>query len=199
MLLALETSTHFGSLCLISLENPNTPFLEEKWEGGSRGLFLLLERHQKTLKEVKVIGVGLGPGNFSGIRVSLAIAKAWRVSRKATLIGVPSVNAVGRQFAHITRLGVLGDAKRGDYYFTLFEKGNCIAPPKTIARSIVEKEIEKLTLAVSSDQLPEISERAWPQAKTLAQLAWEKWKLNPKGDIELEPIYLREPVSHHVL
>lgn len=199
MLLALETSTDLGSLCLTSLDDPNTLLLEEKWEGGSRGLFAILEKHQKALKQASVMAIGLGPGNFSGIRVSLAVAKAWRVSRNITLIGVPSVNAIGKQFAHITRLGVLGDAKRGDYYFTLFEKGNCIAPPKTIARSIVKKEIEKLTLVVGTDQLPEISEQAWPEAKTLAQLAWEKWKLNPKGDIELEPIYLREPISDHVL
>ena len=160
MLLALETSTQFGSLCLISLENPNKILLEEKWEGGSRGLFPILEKHQKTLKEVDVIAVGLGPGNFSGIRVSLAVAKAWRTSRNTILIGVPSVYAVGKQLEHITRLGVFGDAKRGDYYFTLFEKGHCIAPPKTIASSKVKKEIEKLTLAVSSDKLPEISEQA---------------------------------------
>ena len=197
MLLALETSTQFGSLCLVSLENPNTLLLEEKWEGGSRGLFPILEKHQQRFKKVSVIAVGLGPGNFSGIRVSLAIAKAWRISRNTTLIGIPSVNAVGRQFAHITRLGVFGDAKRGDYYFTLFEGGHCIAPPKTIVRAGAEKEIEKLTLSVSSDPLPEISEQVWPEAKTIAQLAWEKWQLAPEGDQELEPIYLREPVKIH--
>lgn len=195
MLLALETSTQFGSLCLVSLENPEKILLEEKWEGGSRGLFPILEKHQKTLKQVSVIAVGLGPGNFSGIRVSLAVAKAWRTSRNTTLIGVPSVNAIGKQFAHITRLGVFGDAKRGDYYFTLFEKGRCIALPKTIPRAEVEQEVEKLTLAVSTDKLPEISERTWSEAKTIAQLAWEKWKQNPEGDKNLEPIYLREPVE----
>ena len=194
MLLALETSTEQHSLCAISLQDAKQILVQETWERGQRGLFAALEKHQKILEQVKVVAVGLGPGSFSGIRISVAVAKAWRVAKEAVLIGIPSTDAIGKQFSHITRLGIFADAKRGDYYLTIYEKGICLKKSHIISRNNVEKEVGNLTLAVSAESLPEIPERAWPEAKILAKIAWKKWQKNSQGDKNLEPIYLREPV-----
>lgn len=197
MLLALENSSSLASLCVIDLDQPQQILFQEEWQKNHRNetLFETLQKIQPFLKQVKVMVVGIGPGNFSGIRVSLAIAKAWRLSLGISLIGIPSVDAVGKQLAQVSRLGVFADAKRNEYYLTIYEKGICAKKSRTIPRSQVESEVSKLTLAVSAEPLPEIFERAWPHARELAQLGWERWRQNPEGDKELEPIYLREAVK----
>ncbi|MBX7158643.1 MAG: tRNA (adenosine(37)-N6)-threonylcarbamoyltransferase complex dimerization subunit type 1 TsaB [Verrucomicrobiae bacterium] len=197
MLLALENSSSLGSLCLIDGQKPDQILFQQEWKKDHRNeeLFQALEKIQSMLQQVKVIVVGLGPGNFSGIRVGLAVARALRLSKGIQLMGIPSADAVGRQFAHVSRLGVFADAKRGEYYLTIYENGICIKKSHTISRERAEDEVSKLTFAVSAESLPEISERAWPHARELAQLGSQRWKDKSQQETDLEPIYLREAVK----
>ncbi|MEZ5405172.1 MAG: tRNA (adenosine(37)-N6)-threonylcarbamoyltransferase complex dimerization subunit type 1 TsaB [Verrucomicrobiia bacterium] len=196
MLLALENSSSLGSLCLVNGQKPDQILFQQEWKKNHRNeeLFQALEQVQPFLQQVKVMVVGVGPGNFSGVRVSLAVARALRLSKGTQLLGIPSTDAVGKQFAHISRLGVFADAKRGEYYLTIYENGVCIKKSYTISCACAEDEVSKLTLAVSAESLPEIPERAWPHARELAQLGWEKWQNETYQDTSLEPIYLREAV-----
>lgn len=195
MILAIETSSTRHSLCFASLDAPFQIVAGDHWEAGARSgrLIAELDRRRDLLPRVRAVAVGVGPGSFSGIRAAIAAAKGLRLVLGCPLLGICSADAVGRALDHVTRLGVFADAKRGEYYLTVFENGRRLRGPLTVPRESVDSEISKLTLAVSAETLPGIPERATPDAITLASLARESWIQNPGHSANLEPIYLRGP------
>ena len=53
----------------------------------------LLAETQTSLHKIGRIGVGLGPGNFTGIRISISLARGLGVSLGCPVIGVNSFEA----------------------------------------------------------------------------------------------------------
>ena len=53
----------------------------------------LLAKTQTSLQKIDRIGVGLGPGNFTGIRISISLARGLSVSLGCPAIGVNSFEA----------------------------------------------------------------------------------------------------------
>jgi tRNA threonylcarbamoyl adenosine modification protein YeaZ len=195
LLLALETSTPQGSLAFVDRSTGHV-VASETWNAARHAGALneRLARHQERLPEVEHVAVGLGPGGFTGIRVAIAAALALRTARGCRVAGVCSPDAVARRLSHVTRLGVFADAKRGERYLTLYERGRRLRGPLTLPVDRVEDEVAKLTLAVSAEPLPLIPERAHPDAAGIAALALD----DPAASdtLPLEPIYLRAPTVH---
>ena len=83
-LLAIETSSPRGSLCLCEFENGKIKDLTQtEWEKQSSHseviseIFLdLLRQKSWTPKDLTHIATGIGPGSFTGIRVGLNFAKS---------------------------------------------------------------------------------------------------------------------------
>jgi len=68
-------------------------------------LFLnFLENHGLNFKKINNIFVNQGPGKFSGIRASLAMAKALSFSNKIDLYGFNSDQVINRNYAEIIEL-----------------------------------------------------------------------------------------------
>ena len=63
-----------------------------------------LENHQLNIKNLNNIFVNQGPGKFSGIRASLAIAKALSFANKIDLYGFNSNQVIDRNYAEIIDL-----------------------------------------------------------------------------------------------
>ena len=59
----------------------------------------LLNRHGMTVADLGRIGVSLGPGSFTGIRVGVAAAQALALGAETALVGVPSHHALAYPFA----------------------------------------------------------------------------------------------------
>ncbi len=81
------------------------------------------------------IGVGIGPGSFTGIRVALAAAHGLRLSLGCPLVGISSLEALAEPHRG-TASPVLAvqDAKRGEVYAALFAPGGgMLAGPEAIA------------------------------------------------------------------
>ena len=195
LLLALETSTPRGSLALVDTATRRV-VASETWDAARHAGALneRLAQHQAQLPDVQQVAVGLGPGGFTGIRVAIAAALALRTVRDCRVTGVCSPDAVARRLSHVTRLGVFADAKRGERYLTLYERGRRLRGPLTLPLDHVEDEVAKLTLAVSAEPLPFIPERAHPDAADIAALALDA--ASDADPLPLEPIYLRTPTLH---
>ena len=68
-------------------------------------LFLnFLENHGLNFKKINNIFVNQGPGKFSGIRASLAMAKALSFSNKIDLYGFNSDQVINRNYEEIIEL-----------------------------------------------------------------------------------------------
>src|SRR5512138_413926 len=52
----------------------------------------LLRRAVVSMAQVEVIGVAIGPGSFTALRVGLAFVKGLSLSRKLPLIGIPTLD-----------------------------------------------------------------------------------------------------------
>jgi tRNA threonylcarbamoyl adenosine modification protein YeaZ len=56
-------------------------------------LLELLDRHARSLPDTSAIGVGTGPGSFTGLRVAMALGKGLATSLRTPIVGIPSLSA----------------------------------------------------------------------------------------------------------
>lgn len=98
MIIALESASSDPSLALATPDG--SAFAVEGWAGEGRQasdllprLLALLERAGRELREATAIGIGVGPGSFTGLRVSMGLAKGLAFALDVPLVGVPSLAA----------------------------------------------------------------------------------------------------------
>jgi len=78
----------------------------------------VLEEAGIILTEVSAIGVGIGPGNFTGIRISVSAARGLALALKIPAIGVSSLEALA--FAQPQPVLACIDARREHLYLQQF-------------------------------------------------------------------------------
>lgn len=77
-----------------------------------------------SFKQLDRIGVTVGPGAFTGVRVGLAFAKGLRLATGAAILGVTTLECLAAQVAHAMpghAVGVAIDARRGEVYAQAFD------------------------------------------------------------------------------
>ncbi len=209
-ILGIETSTAVGSL---SLFQGKKVLGSEEIDAQLSHSALLLPRLESLLRRAGVrlsdldgIGVGLGPGSFTGLRVGLAAGKGLAYALKVPLAGVSSFAALAQQFISPGGMvAVTADARRGRLYAALYR------------REGGELQVLKFPAIISSDELVEFASgamivspdwdhlrphlegggkeprgrQAFPRGEEVARLAGEKLRQNPAGDLSsAAPIYL---------
>jgi tRNA threonylcarbamoyladenosine biosynthesis protein TsaB len=191
--LAFDTSSSVGS---IALGNAKVVVQSIEFKGPQRhsaSLFPALVRLGIPRLKLRRIIVGIGPGSFSGIRVSIAAAQGIALVQNIPVIGICSAYSAAAQHQEVARLGVFADAKRREAFCTVYHNGQLEKETYLIPMAEIEKHAGKFTLAVSAEPLPGISTRTYPRARDLLALpdSLSDWVTEDK----LEPIYLREPVA----
>jgi tRNA threonylcarbamoyladenosine biosynthesis protein TsaB len=191
-ILAIETSTPRGS---VALWRKGALVLDEVFTADrshSSALFPILQRARALAPKLDLIAVGLGPGSYAGVRISIAAAMGLAMADEARLVGLASVAALETE---AVRYCAIGDARRETFYFSLVEKGVCMEGPMLLSEAELRERLASLpglpvyVPAVVPD-LPE-GTVALPRASLLAALASENRGVLMEGD--LEPLYLREP------
>lgn len=85
-----------------------------------------------TLADVTRIGVGVGPGSFTGLRIGIATARALAHATGAELVGVSTLGALAVAAPEEPVLAVL-DARRGEAFVARWEDGREVLAARAVA------------------------------------------------------------------
>ncbi len=152
--------------------------------------------------ELDRIGVVVGPGGFTGVRVALAFARAMGLATGAEVVGVTSLEALaGNVRAAKNDVASVIDARRGQVYAGLYRAGACIIAPfvadpeDASARIAAAASGPVLTVGTGAGQLP--AREGWTAADAELQIdpvVVAKLAENaPAPDGPPAPLYLRAP------
>ena len=212
MLLAVDTSTAqvglalYDGACIVG---------EFAWRSSQRhtvelapAVADLLTRCGVKMDDVQALGVALGPGSFTSLRVGLALVKGLVLSRHLPLIGIPTLDILahaqppgrhpllcaiqaGRgRFA----LGVYKNSRKG---WQAQGSGRVVSldalmaeaqEPAVVCGEFSSEEVQQMKDAGVRLASPAASVR---RPAALAELAWVRWQAGDMDDeASLAPIYL---------
>jgi tRNA threonylcarbamoyladenosine biosynthesis protein TsaB len=220
MLLAVDTSTVQVGLAVYDGTQVSGEFA---WRSSQRhtvelapAIAELLSRTGLTMDNIHALGVALGPGSFTSLRVGLSLVKGLVLARHLPLIGIPTLDiyAAGQPASKLPLLAAI-QAGRGKLAVGWYKSTKKGWQAKGLARVVpVESLIYEIRTPsivcgefsaeerqyLAKDQLnvrlvsPAQSVR---RPAVLAELAWARWQ---KGEVDdeaaLAPIYLHtaEPI-----
>jgi len=151
------------------------------------------------------IGVTVGPGSFTGLRVGLAFAQGLGAALDRPVVGVSTLDALAASAGSAGLVAALIDARRGQVYARLFRDGASVSPAEPLTLDVAAERLaafrdgspgEPLTLVGSgavllAEGLPGVAilPLAAPTAAALAHLTASA---DPKS-APPRPLYLRAP------
>jgi tRNA threonylcarbamoyladenosine biosynthesis protein TsaB len=222
MLLAIDTST--AQIGLALYDGATIPG-EIVWQSRAHhteqlapALAGLLERTGLTMDSVKALGVAIGPGSFTSLRVGLAFTKGLALARHIPLIGIPTMDIIAASVPLLDpstgsgqrrNLAAVLQAGRGRLAVAWYKPtGNgwqSSGPTSTMTAGELEKKIRKPVIVcgeMSAEDRQHLARKyknvmlASPaqcvrRPGILAEIAWNRWQMG-KTDAaaSLAPIYL---------
>jgi tRNA threonylcarbamoyl adenosine modification protein YeaZ len=129
IVLALDTALANCSVCLFDAQRDKVVASESAMlgKGHAEALLPMLERVIAKLEggwnSVERIGVVVGPGSFTGLRVGIAVARAAALATGRPVVGVTTLAALAAPLAGASEdvpIAVAIDARHGNVFFQLF-------------------------------------------------------------------------------
>lgn len=220
MLLAVDTSTAQVGLALY---DGVQVIGEYAWRSSQRhtvelapAISDLLTRCGLTMEDVRALGVALGPGSFTSLRVGLALVKGLALAQHLPLIGIPTLDILAAaQPSSKLPLAAAVQAGRGrlavGWYKSSKNGWQAKGPARVVTVEALIDEIESPSIMcaeLTSDERQRFERKkanvhlASPaqsirRPAVLAELAWARWQEGKVDDeASLAPIYLHiaEPV-----
>jgi tRNA threonylcarbamoyladenosine biosynthesis protein TsaB len=222
MLLAIDTSTAQIGLALYDGTSVPGEFV---WHSGlhhteelAPALADLLRRVGIKMEAVTALGVALGPGSFTSLRVGLAFAKGLVLARHIPIIGIPTLDVVAAAVPlpdhstaseHRQRLAAVVQAGRGrlalGWYIVGESQWQAEGPATVTTADELAEQIHKPVIVcgeMSADERSRLMRKfknvslASPaqcvrRPANLAELAWSKWQAGKTDTAAtLAPIYI---------
>lgn len=219
MLLAVDTSTAQVGLAVY---DGSQVISEYAWRSHQRhtvelapAIFELLTRCGLTMDNIRVLGVAIGPGSFTSLRVGLSLVKGFALARGLPLIGIPTLDILAAaQPLSKPPLLVAIQAGRGRLAAGWYKRSKGRWKAKDPARVVTAKALveevqsplivcaeltaeERQSLAANAHVQLVSPANSIRRPAVLAELAWRRWQA---GDVDdratLAPIYLHvaEPI-----
>lgn len=214
MLLAIDTSTAQIGLALYDGTQVHGEFV---WKGGlhhtqelAPALAELLRRTELKIDQITALGVALGPGSFTSLRVGQAFAKGLVLARHMPVVGIPTLDVVAAAVPLADwRLAAVIQAGRGRLAVGWYHAGEDEWQPEgpaevTNADELAEKIHRPVIVCgeLSADDRQRLARkfrnvRLAPPSQCvrrpaiLAELAWKKLQAGKVDAVaSLAPIYL---------
>jgi tRNA threonylcarbamoyladenosine biosynthesis protein TsaB len=223
-ILAIDQSLPLGSAAVLQ---QGTVAAEASWTGTqlrNQHLFVtippLLKQAEIEWLQIDCFAVSLGPGSFSGLRISLAAAEGFAAPGKKPLRGISTGALIAWNCFDrhgVDRATVVGDARRGRFWTASFCKGPAgpvtlrdytLVTPDALTGSVPKDELvvtpdwerigASLRQALRSTATP-VEKASPPLAGTLGRLVWMARQTDDSEGGDPEPerpelIYLHPPV-----
>lgn len=219
MLLALDTSTpQIG----IALYDGARIVAEHLWVSKTRhtvelapAVAQMLAQTETDISQVAAVGVAIGPGSFTSLRVGLAFGKGLAMSRSLPLVGIPTLNILAAQVTVSgLPLACVLAAGRGRLALGWYQAQNnvwqatgsaSVTTAETVAAEVTSPTLLTGELTAAERQLLSKNENitlaspasATRRPGTLAELAFRRWQAGQTDPAaSLAPIYLHigEPI-----
>lgn len=120
-ILTIDTSTMISEVTILENENIICDFSMNQEKTHSESLVPLIEKalisQNLSMDDIDVIGVSIGPGSFTGLRIGLTVAKTLSQFSRAKLVGISSLKALQGGIYQRDRLIVPLIDARGDLVF----------------------------------------------------------------------------------
>lgn len=130
--LAIETSTTRASLAVVKAgEVVFEAAFASKRSHNSQLFGPLLEALEAAGDDLDLVVVGLGPGSYTGVRISISAAHGVALSKGVPLVGWSSLTA--GEGVDERDYGVVGDARRGRLYLAEVRGGDLTAAPELVS------------------------------------------------------------------
>jgi tRNA threonylcarbamoyladenosine biosynthesis protein TsaB len=213
MLLAVDTST---SLVGLALYDGDTVLGEMTWTTGQHhttqlapALSGLLTRCGASMASVNALGVAIGPGSFTSLRVGLSLVKGIALARNLPVMGISTLDviAMAQPSAKHPLIAVIQAGRTRIAYGVYKNVGRLWQAQGPVRSGRLDEllaEIESPAIVageLTSDERKKISKMKKLQLASpalcvrrpavLAELAWKRWQKNDADDTaSLAPIYL---------
>lgn len=158
--LTFDTTTNAVSVGLFKSDTPISIF-EKSLEFGQAEVLLsaiqnILKTQALNFSELSLVTVCTGPGSFTGVRASLALARAFGLAYPTLkLCGVSAFEAYAKDFkpeecADIN--AVLIETKRDDFYVQYYDSAlQKLAPPEAASYTDILKRLHGQKVSLSGD------------------------------------------------
>lgn len=222
--LLLETTSAQGSLGLYSLSLEKKKWKEiiiQKWQGPAHSAFVtsvfedfFKNEIQQKKSQISFIGLGVGPGRFTGVRVGVSFVKTLNYILQVPIYPVSSLKILAEsQMQQNKPILVLLNAFKNSLYVALYQKVNSkmkeLVPPSVILPKNLPEKIQTECVCVgdgysayeslfprSFKNKLEIKNNTFPEIQCLANFLNREFQPSCLVDWkELKPVYLRSPVQ----
>jgi len=215
MLLGIDTSTQAVG---IAIYDGSQILCEESWISRrfhtvelAKAVSENLSRAGLSASDLDVLGIAIGPGSFTGLRIGLALVKGIAFTHQLPVIGVPTLDITARavppadeKMAAVLQAGrsrlAVGWYQVKDGRWTLEGEIENLQLEELIERidqpCILTGELSqeiRQTLKGHKYIRPADPTLAMRSPKYLAELAWERWEAGDVDDVlSLKPFYLHK-------
>ena len=212
MLLAVDTSTTQVGLALY---DGARVIAEYAWRSSQRhtvelapAISDLLARCGLTMDDVHALGVALGPGSFTSLRVGLALVKGLAFSKHIPIIGIPTLDILAHaQPSSRHPLICAIQAGRGRFAMGVYKSSRkgwqAQGPARVVNLEALMDEVKSPSVMCgefSAEEIQKIMNKnihlvspvgSIRRPAVLAELAWVRWQAGDVDDeASLAPIYL---------
>jgi tRNA threonylcarbamoyladenosine biosynthesis protein TsaB len=154
VILGFDTSTAASSACLLledgaAHEALPSPLTLRAGPAHARELLpaiaRVMDEAHARFGELEAIAVGVGPGRFTGLRIGIATARTLASANELPLRPVSSLAALAAGIEGDSALALI-DAKRGELFAALYERGEERWAPFVAAPALLARRVEASAL-----------------------------------------------------
>jgi tRNA threonylcarbamoyladenosine biosynthesis protein TsaB len=226
LILAIETSGRTGSVAIAAGEEMLSETCFSHPMRHSAEIFPavqeLLERFSRKPKEIEHVYISAGPGSFTGLRITVALAKSMHLANAVKIIAVDTLDVLAanatdylkeRNAKGLNKIATILDAKRGQFFIAVYENkhglwektmADCLMTAEEFIGKFGDKSQPVWLLGeglvyykdkFKSEDVRFLDEKYWnPRAEKVHKLGWEKALAGEFTDpLTLQPTYLRKP------
>lgn len=191
LILAVSTS---GSLATAALNEDGNPLGIAAGARDKRHAETLFSAIQevfiktgRALAEVDLLGVDIGPGSFTGVRIGVSAVNGIALALGKPVVGVDALRALYQAQAGLPgRVCILLDCGNGNGYAAQYCQGQVIAPPEPVEAIPYLRKLPKGTALIS-----DAGEGAAPLTPSAEWVAQAAYGLRDTALMAAKPLYLR--------